>query len=331
MRSPKSISCLPSLLGALVVAAAVCAAACDGPPEVATFSIVGFDPQTGELGIAVASKFLAVGAVVPWAQAGVGAVATQAYANTTYGPRGLELLAAGEDATGALNALIESDDGRERRQVGIVDAQGRSATFTGKECMAWAGGKAGKYYACQGNILTGAEVVNAIAATFEQTEGDLAVRLVAALKAGDEAGGDSRGKQSAALLVVKEGGGYQGLNDRYIDLRVDDNPEPITELSRLLGMQLSYSALFEASALRNQGDLAAAVTEAKRAVELNPGMPEAVYDLACYYSLAGDKDQALAALEKAVTMAPRFKAMAREDPDFEALRGEARFQEILAE
>jgi uncharacterized Ntn-hydrolase superfamily protein len=238
-------------------------------------------------------------------------------------------MASGVDAPYALDNLVSADEGRERRQVGMVDARGVSATFTGKECIAWAGGKAGKYFACQGNILVSEETVNAMAETFQTSEGDLAVRLVKALKAGEDAGGDSRGKQSAALLVVKEGGGYLGLNDRYIDLRVDDHPEPIDELARILNIQLSYSALFKASALKEQGDLEAAVGEAERAVDINPELPEALYDLACYYSLAGRTEDALAALGKAITLSPDFKQMAAEDPDLESLRSEDAFKLLL--
>jgi uncharacterized Ntn-hydrolase superfamily protein len=292
---------------------------------------VGYDPETEELGIAVASKFLAVGAVVPWARAGAGAVATQSYANTTYGPKGLKLMASGVDAPNALDTLVSADEGRERRQVGMVDARGVSATFTGKECIAWAGGKAGKYYACQGNILVDEETVNAMAETFETTDGELAVRLLKALKAGEDAGGDSRGKQSAALLVVKDRGGYLGLNDRYIDLRVDDHPEPIDELARILNIQLSYSALFRASALKEQGDLAAAVGEAERAVAINPELPEALYDLACYYSLSGRTEEALETLGEAIRLSPDFKQMAAEDPDLEPLRTQDAFKILIGE
>jgi uncharacterized Ntn-hydrolase superfamily protein len=207
---------------------------------VATFSIVGFDPETGSLGVAVQSKFLAVGAIVPWARAGVGAVATQAMANFNYGPRGLELMGRGETARETVEALISSDDEREHRQVGVVDAAGRAASFTGSECFAWAGGITGEYYAAQGNILVGRETVEALARTFENTPGELAGRLLAALDAGQRAGGDSRGKQSAALLVVRERGGYGGDNDRVVDLRVDDHPEPIRELIRLRSLHALY-------------------------------------------------------------------------------------------
>src|SRR5215208_1280092 len=200
---------------------------------VATFSIVGFDPETNSLGVAVQSKFLAVGSIVPWARAGVGAVATQAMANYNYGPRGLELMGSGETADETVEGLTSADEDREHRQIGVVDGRGRAATFTGSECFEWAGGATGEYYAVQGNILVGGETVEAMARTYRETQGDLATRLLSALDAGQAAGGDSRGKQSAALLVVREGGGYGGDNDSLLDLRVDDHPEPIRELIRL--------------------------------------------------------------------------------------------------
>lgn len=205
-----------------------------------TFSIVARDPQAGESGIAVQSKFLAVGAVVPWAKAGVGAIATQSWANTSYGPRGLELLASGLSAQETLAHLIGEDDGRASRQVGIVGVDGQPATFTGDQCFPWAGGQVGEHYTCQGNILVGEDSVLAMARTFEQTSGRLCDRLVAALAAGQAAGGDSRGQQSAALLVVRQGGGYGGFNDRFIDLRVDDHPQPINELQRILQLHKLY-------------------------------------------------------------------------------------------
>jgi uncharacterized Ntn-hydrolase superfamily protein len=207
---------------------------------VATFSIVAFDPETDALGVAVQSKFLAVGAIVPWASAGVGAVSTQAMANYNYGSCGLDLMSRGKTAAETVEALISADEEREHRQLGVVDAEGRAATFTGSECFEWAGGVAGEHYAAQGNILVGGETVEAMAKTFENTAGDLAGRLLAALDAGQEAGGDSRGKQSAALLVARERGGYGGDNDRVLDLRVDDHPEPIRELIRLRGLHTLY-------------------------------------------------------------------------------------------
>ena len=198
-----------------------------------TFSIVALDSATGDLGVAVASKFPCVGAVVPWARAGVGAVATQSWANTDFGPDGLRLMSGGLPADAALDAVLEPDADREERQVGFVDANGGAASFTGANCMDWAGGRTGDGFAVQGNILASADVVAALAETYARTQGDLCDRLLAALLAGDAAGGDRRGKQSAALLVVREAGGYEGRNDRYIDLRVDDHPDAPTELARL--------------------------------------------------------------------------------------------------
>ncbi len=201
-----------------------------------TFSIVAYDAQENAWGVAVASKFLSVGSVVPWARAGQGAVATQSYANTTFGPRGLELMGSGRPAEQALESLIQADEGRDHRQVGMVDAQGRAAAYTGAGCYAWAGHVTGPNFTCQGNILVGEATVRAMADTFVKAPGELADRLIAALAAGEAAGGDSRGKQSAAILVVRPGGGYSGLNDRYIDLRVDDDPAPVQRLAGLVEM-----------------------------------------------------------------------------------------------
>lgn len=201
-----------------------------------TFSIVAFDPANGDLGVAVASKFPCVGAVVPWAKAGVGAVATQAWANTDFGPDGLRLMAGGMPAGPALDAVLEGDEGRDERQVGFVDAAGEAATFTGSGCVEWAGGVSGEHFAAQGNILAGAGVVDAMARAFGSADGELCDRLLTALMAGDAAGGDRRGRQSSALLVVRDRGGYEGRNDRYIDLRVDDHPDAPAELGRLFGV-----------------------------------------------------------------------------------------------
>ncbi len=209
-------------------------------PHPSTFSIVALDPASGELGIAVQSKFLAVGNAVPWAKAGIGAIATQSYANTAYGPDGLALLAQGFSAQETIEKLTAADPDRDLRQVGIVSARGDAATFTGAKCHDWAGGRTGEHYAAQGNILVSEATINAMAETFEQTAGALAERLLAALSAGQAAGGDKRGQQSASLLVVKEKGGYGGFNDILIDLRVDDHPAPIEELHRLYDLHLLY-------------------------------------------------------------------------------------------
>jgi uncharacterized Ntn-hydrolase superfamily protein len=213
-------------------------------PTPSTFSIVGCDPATGSCGVAVASKFLAVGAVVPFAKAGVGAIATQSFVNLSYGTSGLKLLAGGLAAQAVVDKLTRADDGRETRQLGIVDALGNAATFTGNTCFDWAGGVTGQAdgmgFAAQGNTLAGADVVAAMAAAFEQTPGDLAQRLLAALCAGDAAGGDRRGRQSAALLVVRPKGSYGGYTDRWLDLRVDDHSAPLHELSRLFALHDLY-------------------------------------------------------------------------------------------
>ena len=207
---------------------------------ISTFSIVARDPSTGELGIAVQSKFLAVGAMVPWAKAGIGAVATQAAANLHFGELGLELLARGYSARETLDALLALDEGREERQLGIVDANGNSAAFTGSRCHSWAGHINGENFSCQGNILVSAATVEALADTFQNSEGSLADRLVLCLDRAQDAGGDRRGRQSAALLVVQEGASYGGYNDVKIDLRVDDHPDPIKELRRLLELHELY-------------------------------------------------------------------------------------------
>ena len=198
-----------------------------------TFSIVACDLDTEQLGVAVASKFLAVGAVVPYLAAGLGAVATQALANTAYGPGGLALLANASSPREALNALTEADAHAAERQAGIVDARGRSASFTGEGCLPWSGGRTGPRFAAQGNLLAGPAVIDEMANAFEATGGLLGERLLAALAAGDRAGGDRRGRQSAALVIVSPGGGYAGGNDRFCDLRVDDHEDPVAELERL--------------------------------------------------------------------------------------------------
>lgn len=230
-------------------------------PLVSTFSIVGYDPVTGDLGIAVQSKFPNVRPVVPWAKAGVGAVATQSFAELDYGIKGLELMENGATAEEALRILLRDDEGRELRQVGIVDAEGNAVSWTGTECFAWAGGRVGQRdaapaavgpeqnnqgmmmtgygYTAQGNILVSKETVEAMAAAYEDTEGELADRLMAALIAGGQAGGDQRGEQSAALLVVRKEAGYDGM-DNFIDISVYDHETPITELNRLYQLNNLY-------------------------------------------------------------------------------------------
>jgi uncharacterized Ntn-hydrolase superfamily protein len=208
---------------------------------VATYSICACDLGAGQWGVATQSKFLGVGSIVPWAAPHVGAIATQSYANPRYGPDGLALLEEGLSAEEVVERLTAVDEDRELRQLGVVDGQGRAATFTGSGCHAWAGGRTGAAYAAQGNILVSGETVDAIASTFEATAGTpLVERLLDALDAGEAAGGDSRGRQSAAILVVQQDAGYAGLSDTLVDLRVDDHPDPLVELRRIFGLHELY-------------------------------------------------------------------------------------------
>lgn len=208
---------------------------------VSTYSIAACDLEAGQWGVATQSKFLGVGSVVPWAEPGVGAIATQAYANPRYGPKGLALLREGLSAEEVVERLTAADEEREHRQVGVVDGQGRGASFTGDECMDWAGGRTGKCYAAQGNILVSTDTVDAIAETFERAQGTLAARLIDCLDAAQAAGGDRRGQQSAALLVVERDGGYAGLSNEVVDLRVDEHERPLEELRRIYVM---HQAIF---------------------------------------------------------------------------------------
>jgi uncharacterized Ntn-hydrolase superfamily protein len=206
-------------------------------PRIATYSIAACDLDAGQWGVATQSKFLAVGSVVPWAEPHVGAIATQAYANPQYGPDGLALLRDGLSAEDVVERLTSADEGRDHRQLGVVDGQGRAASFTGSECLDWAGGRTGEGYAAQGNILVSGETVDAIAETFESNAGKpLAERLIDCLASAQAAGGDSRGQQSSALLVVEKDGGYAGLSDVVVDLRADDHELPVEELRRLYGL-----------------------------------------------------------------------------------------------
>ena len=245
-----------------------------------TFSIVALDAATGELGIGVASKFLAVGAAVPWARTGAGVLATQAWANLSYGPAGLDLLEQGVPAEEVVRRLTEGDEDREHRQLGVVDRQGNAAAWTGKDCFNWAGHRMGKGYTCQGNILTGAAVVDAMAEAFERAGGPLPERLLAALESGQAAGGDSRGQQSAALYVAKEKGSYGGFIDRYVDLRVDDHPTPILELRKLLEMhRLYFGATEPANLTRVAGNVAKEVQGILARLGYYAGEITGVYDL----------------------------------------------------
>ncbi|MBN2155865.1 MAG: DUF1028 domain-containing protein [Candidatus Lokiarchaeota archaeon] len=208
-----------------------------------TFSIVAYNPKNGDFGIAVQSKFICVGSIVPWAKANIGAVATQAMANTTFGPRGLELLGKGYTSEEVIVELLKDDQLKDQRQVAVIDKTGKAAAWTGKDCFYWAGHKIGKNYSCQGNILVSEDTINEMAKAFESSKGDLADKLIATLASVDEFPkyGDVRGKQSAALLIVREKGGYGGYTDKWIDIRVDEHSEPIQELHRIFNL---YSMIF---------------------------------------------------------------------------------------
>ena len=298
---------------------------------IATFSIVARDSVTGELGVAVASKFFAVGSVVPWAKADIGAVATQSYANTTFGWRGLELLKEGVTPEEAVKILIRNDDDPQRRQLGIVSADGKSATYTGEKCLVWAGGRSGPNYAIQGNILTGEEVVTSMEKAFLETTGTLADRLYAALLAGDAKGGDSRGRQSAAMLVVKKNAGYGGYDDRAIDIRVDDNPDPFKELGRLLVFAQTNYSWNEAWTLFTQKKYQEALPLMEHAASLSPNNAEVLYDLACLRLGAGKVTEALQSIEKSLTLNSKLKKQASEDPDLSGLKGNPKFESIVKE
>ena len=248
-------------------------------PRLSTFSIVVYDPDEPAWGVAVASKFPAVGAVVPWAQADVGAVATQAFANTSFGPRGLGLMASGSSAEATLAELLKDDEEREQRQVGLVDANGQSATFTGSECFEWAGGLTGPGYAIQGNILGGEQVVLAMQKSFVEAKGSLPIRMHAALLAGDRAGGDRRGRQSAAIYVVKPGGGYGGFTDRWIDYRVDDHEDPVPRLGELLELhELYFGKSEEKDRVPLKGEALEQLLEILVRLDYIEGKTEGAYD-----------------------------------------------------
>ena len=290
---------------------------------IATFSIVARDPANGDLGVAVQSKYFSVGSVVPHARADAGAIATQAMGNIYYGYDGLKLLEAGKPAPVVLETLLAADPKREFRQVGLVDSRGRAATFTGSGTLPWSGGRTGDGYAVQGNLLAGPAVVKAMAAAFESAGGELAQRLLVALAAGQSAGGDSRGRQSAAVLVVRARAGYMGANDRLIDLDVEDHPAPIRELTRLLDIRraqllvvdslglLTLAADGEQTPAAREAAAAEAAELALRATGLAPADPDAWLALAQSRLLLGDTVAASAAFRSALIAAPQLKRYAQ--------------------
>jgi uncharacterized Ntn-hydrolase superfamily protein len=296
-----------------------------------TFSIVAADPASGEVGVAVQSKYLAVGAVVPWVRAGVGAVATQAMAFAGFGPQILGALAKGTAPGQALAAALRDDPLPARRQVGVVSAAGEPVNHTGAECTAWAGGLLGPNFAVQGNILAGEAVVREMARAFETGLGPLCERLLAALQAGQAAGGDKRGEQSAALVVERNGYAQEtrlGI-DRVIDLRVDDHPHPITELRRLLDLRLRQEVAFRAMRFYLDRDYPRAVAIMADGARQFPDSPEILYDLACFESLAGQAEPCLVHLARALELTPGMRPMAAADADFDLVRASPAFLRLV--
>ncbi len=279
-----------------------------------TYSIVAYDFETGDLGVAVQSRYFSVGSIVPWAEAGVGAIATQSFVNVSYGPKGLELLKEGLTAKEVAERLVSEDEGRDYRQLGIVDAKGNATAYTGPKCLEWAGSKIGKGYSVQGNILAGEEVVNAMAEAYESTEGNLAERLVAALEASENAGGDARGRQSAALLVVRKDSGRGGYGDRLVDLRVEDHPDPVNELKRLLRLHRVYYLIDEAESKFTQGKLEEAVSNIEEALKINPNCDDAYLDLGLIYLRAKKMEEAVKAFKKAVEINPKITVVIKQIP-----------------
>ncbi len=299
------------------------------PEVIHTFSIVAYDPANGDLGVAVQSKAFAVGARVPHARAGVGAIATQATTNPGFGPRGLSLLGKGLPPQQVVDSLLKTDDRPAVRQLAVIDARGQMAVHTGDSCIAWKGSKTGVFYSCQGNLLAGQGVVDSMGAAFEGASGELAERLMAALEAGQRAGGDSRGMQSAALIVVRAGAGYAGFNDRYIDIRTDDSKNPIRELRRLLNKVLAFNAILTAETFRDEKDYERMITEARRAAALDPTNGYNWYQLGCYLTMADKLEEAKKNLKEAFLRDEYLIITARSDSDLDNLVHDQEFRKMI--
>lgn len=303
-------------------------------PPVSTFSIVAIDPQNGDLGVAVASRYFSVGSVVPWAMADVGAVATQANVNVGYGQQAIDLLRQGMTAQEALKKLLADDkfEGKDGRQVAIVDSKGNVATYTGPNAPKWAGDRQGKTWSAQGNILVGPQVPEAMGKAFEATSGELAERLFAALKAGDAAGGDARGRQSASMLVVRRRGGRNINNDRYVYINVDDNPDPFAELRRLLDLNLAYNYLdqmYKALEL-SPIDVKKAQGGAQKAATYTPQNANVHMNLAFVDYLAGDKQAALDEFARARSLKPaEFDRQWKQEVAYDPFKPMANDKEFL--
>jgi len=301
-------------------------------PLTSTFSIVAADPSKGQVGVAVQSRYFAVGAVVPWARAGVGAVATQSFLYTGYGRAILDALAKGERPQAAITAALANDPQAKQRQLGVVHVDGEVASYTGPECQDWAGSRTGPNFAVQGNILAGEQVVEEMARAFKGTPGSLPERMMASLEAGQAAGGDRRGQQSAAIIVEELGWskrGGQGV-DRLVDLRVDDHTEPIKELRRLLGLWQIEEANARAMEFYRQADYRTAVRVMEEANARFPRDARTLYNLACFESLAGMKTASLGHLRECVDLDVAFREMARGDSDFAAVKDLPEFKQLTA-
>jgi uncharacterized Ntn-hydrolase superfamily protein len=316
-------------LASLVGASASGASAEDySPDDLGTYSIIARDGATGELGMAVQSKAFAAGNRAMTMKGGLAVIAHQASANPMYGAIGLELLGRGMAPEQALEFMLRSDEGRDNRQVAILDAQGRSAAWTGKGANDWKGHRCAVNYCAQGNILTGPEVVDAMAKSFESSTGPLAERLLAALDAAQAAGGDARGMQSGALVIVSPLAGSGGFSDRVVDIRVDDHRAPLVELRRLLNMVRSGQLITAANRIAVEGNLPAATESAQKATEISPENDNAWVALASVHLRAGRKAAALDALRKAVDLNPANKRQLPRNQNFEALLADPAFKQL---
>ncbi len=310
--------------------------------EFSTFSIIAWDPATKELGVGVQSRAFSAGGAVPWAEAGVGAVATQAATNRTYGPKAIALLKQGLSPAEVVKKITDDDPGRDTRQVAVIDVQGRMAAYTGKRVIdrnydpkdhvhigGWAGAFPGKNYNVQGNTLASEEVLKAMAHAYETSEGEMAERLMNALDAGQSKGGDIRGMQSAGILVVRPITDPNTTTDRYMDIRVDDSPNPFKELRRVLNVRLSGQHTTKSNDLSKQGKFSEALAEAKKALEMNPANEQIHYILSQRYIQVGEYLNALQALGEAIHMQPRLKMDVVEDPIFDKVKEFVEFKRLI--
>lgn len=302
------------------------------PIWIATFSIVAADPSTGQVGVAVQSKYFAVGAEVPWVRAGVGAVASQALVAPRYGPVLLDALEKGTRPLAALETALSDDSQAERRQIGIVNADGEATNHTGAKCLGWAGGRTGPGFSVQGNILAGEQVVDNMASAFIDSHGSLAERLLVALEAGQAAGGDSRGQQSSALLVEQLGYGDIGEAgiDRLIDLRVDDHQSPIAELRRLFGLWQERDIIKQGTIRYSHGEYVAAADIMAKANKQFPKNANILYNLACFESLSGFASESMLHLSQAITLDASFRELAKSDSDFDPVRAMPEFKTLIS-